>query len=39
MKLRLHGIRKNTLLLFFNMVLVLVTALLVLSNIRTRNEL
>ena len=39
MKLRLHGIRKNTTRYLRGMVLVLVTALLVLSNIRTRNEL
>ena len=36
MKLRLPGIRKGS-CCFFNMVLVLVTARLVLSNIRSRN--
>ena len=34
-----HKISKSGALLFFNMVLVFVSALLVLSNIRTRNEL
>ena len=39
MKLLGHKISKSGALLFFNMVLVFVSALLVLSNIRTRNEL
>lgn len=39
MKLLGHKISKSGALLFFNMVLVFVSALLVLSNIRARNEL